>query len=89
MGVFDAALTDLHADGDLSTAASFQRPPAAAQGCRVILSRISQMNDNIVVRIIRICHEYQDVVSVMVVSSWNTQRVNRMMALCGSILTAA
>ena len=45
--------------------------------------------DNIVVRIIRICHEYQDVVSVMVVSSWNTQRVNRMMALCGSILTAA
>ena len=38
MGVFDAALTDLHADGDLSTAASFQRPPAAAQVCRVILS---------------------------------------------------
>ncbi len=39
MGVFDAALTDLHADADLSSAASFQRPPASAQVCRVILSQ--------------------------------------------------
>ena len=39
MSVFGAALTDFHADEDLSTAASFQRPPAAAQSCRVILSQ--------------------------------------------------
>jgi hypothetical protein len=53
------------------------------------LSRISRMNDILFVRIGRICHEHQDVALVMVVGSWNTQRVNRMMALCESISTAA
>jgi hypothetical protein len=45
------------------------------------------MNDNTVVRISRICHEYEHVALIMVVGAWNTQRVNRMVALCGSILT--
>jgi hypothetical protein len=47
------------------------------------------MNDNAVVRISRICHEYQRVGLRMVVGSSNTQRVKRMMARCGSISTAA
>jgi hypothetical protein len=36
---FDAALEDLHADEDLSVAASFRRPPYTWQACRVILSQ--------------------------------------------------
>jgi hypothetical protein len=47
------------------------------------------MNDILFVRIGQICHEHHDVALVMVVGSWNTQRVNRMMALCESISTAA
>jgi hypothetical protein len=47
------------------------------------------MNDNIVVRINRICHEYQHVALITVVGAWNTQRVNQLMAFCGSISTAA
>jgi hypothetical protein len=47
------------------------------------------MNDNIVVRIGRICHEYQYVAVVMAEGSWNTQRVNQLMTLCGLISTAA
>ena len=46
------------------------------------------MNDILFVRIGRIRHEYQGVAIVMVVGSWNTQRVNRMMSLCGLISTA-
>jgi hypothetical protein len=52
-------------------------------------ARISPMNDNIVVRISRICHEHQRVAIVMVVGSWNTQRVKRMTVRCGLISTAA
>jgi hypothetical protein len=47
------------------------------------------MNDNSLVQIGRIRHEYQDVVLIMVMRSWNTQRVNRMMPVSGSISTAA
>jgi hypothetical protein len=36
---FAAALADLHADEDLSVAASFRRPPYTWQSCRVILSQ--------------------------------------------------
>jgi hypothetical protein len=39
MGVFEDAAEDLHADADLSVAASFRRPPYAWQSVRVILSR--------------------------------------------------
>jgi len=39
MGVFDDAIEDLHADEDLSVAASFRRPPYTWQACRVILSQ--------------------------------------------------
>jgi hypothetical protein len=34
-------------------------------------ARISQMNDILLLRIGRICHEYQRVASRMVVGSWN------------------
>jgi hypothetical protein len=53
------------------------------------LTRISPIADNIVVRLYRICHEYQHVAFVMVVGSWNTQRVNRILALCESISATA
>ena len=43
------------------------------------------MNDDMVVRIDRIHHEYQGVVLIMMVGSWNTQRVNQLMTLCGLI----
>jgi hypothetical protein len=43
MGVFDAALDDLHADEDLSTAASFRRPHYVWQSVRVILSQPSDI----------------------------------------------
>lgn len=39
MGVFDDAIEDLHADEDLSVAASFRRPPYTWQAVRVILSQ--------------------------------------------------
>jgi hypothetical protein len=39
MGVFDDAIEDLHADEDLSVAASFRRPPYTWQPVRVILSQ--------------------------------------------------
>lgn len=39
MGAFDDAIEDLHADEDLSVAASFRRPPYTWQACRVILSQ--------------------------------------------------
>jgi len=55
---------------------------------RVALLRIYRMNDILFVRIGRVCHEYQGVAIVMMVGSWNTQRVNRMMSLCGLISTA-
>ncbi len=53
------------------------------------LTRISPMADNIAVQLYRICHEYPHVAFVMMVGSWNTQRVNRIMALCGSISATA
>lgn len=39
MSVFDDAAEDLHADEDLSVAASFRRPPYAWESVRVILSQ--------------------------------------------------
>ena len=39
MPVFDDAVEDLHADEDLSVAASFRRPPYAWESVRVILSQ--------------------------------------------------
>lgn len=39
MGAFDDAIEDLHADEDLSVAASFRHPPYTWQACRVILSQ--------------------------------------------------
>jgi membrane-bound lytic murein transglycosylase MltF len=63
-----------------------ERMAAARVGQETVPSRISRTNHNIAVRICRICHEYQYVV-VGMVASWNTQRVNQMMDLCGSILT--
>ena len=47
------------------------------------------MSENIVVRVGRIRHEYQDVALVMVAGSWNTQRMNRMLAPYGLISAAA
>ena len=41
MSVFDAAAEDLHADEDLSVAASFRRQPYAWESVRVILSQPS------------------------------------------------
>jgi hypothetical protein len=39
MTAFDTALTTLHADTNLGTAASFRRPPYTWQSVRVILSQ--------------------------------------------------
>ena len=54
----------------------------------MILIRISRISDNMVVRVCRVCHEYQQVVFVVVAGSWNTQRMNRMMAVVLAIMFA-
>jgi hypothetical protein len=43
---FDDAIEDLHADEDLSVAASFRRPPYTWQPCRVILSQPTDIIGN-------------------------------------------
>lgn len=52
-------------------------------------TRISRMSADFFVRRGRLWHKYQRVVVNGDARGWNTQRVNRMMVLCGSILTAA
>lgn len=46
MTAFDDAAEDLHADEDLSVAASFRRPPYTWQAVRVILSQPSDQFGN-------------------------------------------
>jgi hypothetical protein len=89
-GGADAGLEVGNAPRDYGTGCLWSIPSDTSDRSSVDLyTRISRMNDILFVRIGRICHEHQDVALVMVVGSWNTQRVNRMMALCESISTAA
>ena len=46
MGVFDAALADLHDDEDMATAASYRRPPFTWHAVRVIRSQSSDAFGN-------------------------------------------
>jgi hypothetical protein len=50
-------------------------------------ARISRMSADFLVQEGRIWHKYQLVVVNEGARGWNTQRVNRMMGLCGSIST--
>jgi len=43
MTVFDTALATLHADSNMSVAASFRRPPYAWESVRVILSQPTEL----------------------------------------------
>ena len=51
------------------------------------LARISRMSADFLVQESRIWYEYQRIVVNDGAREWNTQRVNRMMGLCGSIST--
>jgi len=52
-----------------------------------VLSRNSRMSADFLVQEGRICNKYQRVIVNEGARRWNTQRVTRMMGLCGSIST--
>jgi hypothetical protein len=56
---------------------------------RPLSSRIPRMAGILLARISEICSDFQRLAASSVAAPWNTQRVNRMTRLCGSISTAA
>ena len=60
-----------------------------AAGELIIQARISRMTGIVLARIGEIWSDFQRLAASSVVAPWNTQRVNQMTGLCGSISTAA
>jgi hypothetical protein len=54
-----------------------------------IFTRISRMAGIVLARISEIWSDFQQLAASSVVAPWNTQRVNRITGLCGSISIAA
>src|SRR4051795_8324704 len=67
----------------------FDRFARSTRHLLAALARISRMTGIVLARIGEIWSYFQQLAAFSVVAPWNTQRVNQMTGLCGSISTAA